>query len=106
MPSVVLIQTDRVHVKLQVACGITLMHAAVANHVKGLLADCGGEMSCGTCHVLIDPDHLSRLPKLTPNEDQLLDFTAIPRQPNSRLSCQVVITEQLDGMCATVASQL
>lgn len=78
--------------------GQSLMQAAVATNARGIEADCGGLLTCATCHVLVREPWASQL--LPPASDELgmLDFTAAPRQPHSRLSCQVTLTESLDGL--------
>jgi ferredoxin, 2Fe-2S len=78
--------------------GQSLMHAAVAANVRGIDADCGGLLSCGTCHVYVREPHASQLPPPDGEEISMLDFTASPRQPNSRLSCQIHLTDALDGL--------
>lgn len=85
---------------LEVQCkaGQSLMQAAVAANVEGIEADCGGLMTCATCHVYVREPYASQLPP--PSEDELgmLEFTASPRKANSRLSCQIELTEGLDGL--------
>ncbi len=73
------------------------METAVDNGVVGVVADCGGACSCATCHVYIDPNWYVQLPEPGEFEQELLEF-AIDLQDNSRLSCQVEITEEMDGM--------
>jgi 2Fe-2S ferredoxin len=80
--------------------GHSLMEAAVAANVHGIEAECGGLLTCATCHVHVREPFLGRLPPMEPDEDAMLAFTAAPRQPNSRLSCQVVLTADLDGLVA------
>ena len=84
--------------------GSTLMQAAVNNNVPGIAADCGGACACGTCHVYVDPAWLAATG--TPNEIEagMLEFTLDP-QPNSRLSCQIKITQALDGMVVDIPAQ-
>lgn len=76
----------------------SLMQAAVEANVKGIEADCGGMMTCGTCHVYVREPHASRLPAPDGEESGMLEFTAAPRRPNSRLSCQIRLDENLDGL--------
>ena len=80
--------------------GQSLMRAATAAGVDGITADCGGCMTCATCHVYVDPAWLERLPRPSAEEDSMLDMTAEPRRPNSRLSCQVVLDPALEGLVA------
>ena len=74
-----------------------LMQAAVRNGVAGIDADCGGQCACATCHVYIESPWFEKLPVMADNEDSMLEL-ASERSPNSRLSCQVKVTAELDGM--------
>jgi 2Fe-2S ferredoxin len=86
--------------------GDSLMHAAVGAGIDGIAADCGGCLSCATCHVYVDDNALARLAPPSKDEDAMLEMTASPRRPNSRLSCQIVLDESLDGLRVTLpASQ-
>lgn len=84
----------------QVQCktGQSLMQAAVTADVSGIEADCGGLMTCATCHVYVREPYAGQLPPPSEEELGMLEFTASPRKPNSRLSCQVALTEALDGL--------
>ena len=85
--------------------GMTVMRAAIANAVPGIDADCGGACACATCHVYVDAAWFDRLPKPQNAEADMLDFV-LERQPNSRLSCQIDVTADLDGLRVTTpASQ-
>jgi len=83
---------------LRCATGQSLMQAAVDANVKGIEADCGGLLTCGTCHVYVREPHASMLPPPSADELAMLEFIASPRQANSRLSCQVTLTDALDGL--------
>jgi 2Fe-2S ferredoxin len=85
-------------VDVQCKTGQSLMQAALAANVNAIEADCGGMMTCATCHVYVQEPHAGRLP--APGEEELgmLEFTAAPRQANSRLSCQIELTPALDGL--------
>jgi 2Fe-2S ferredoxin len=83
---------------LQVKTGQSLMQAAVANDVQGIAADCGGLLTCATCHVYVREPFASRLEPPTEDEVGMLEFTASPRRPNSRLSCQIKLVRELDGL--------
>ena len=72
--------------------GLTVMEAAVKNNVPGIDADCGGACACATCHVYVDPDWTGRTGTPSAMEESMLDF-AEAVEPNSRLSCQIKITE-------------
>ena len=83
---------------LECRTGQSLMQAAVAANLKGIDADCGGLLTCGTCHVYVREPHASQLPAAGADELEMLGFTAAPRQANSRLSCQLQLTDALDGL--------
>ena len=78
--------------------GQSLMQVAVKSHVDGIEAECGGMMTCGTCHVYVREPHASRLPAPGADEEAMLGFTASPRGPGSRLACQVQLTDAMDGI--------
>ncbi len=84
--------------------GISVMEAVRDAGVDELLALCGGCCSCATCHVYIDADHMDRLPPMSSDEDDLLD-SSDSRDARSRLSCQVMITDALDGLRVTIAPE-
>jgi 2Fe-2S ferredoxin len=77
--------------------GSTVMEAAIANDVPGILATCGGACACATCHVYIDDAWWERLSHREPDEEDMLD-TAHDLRPTSRLSCQIKVVEDLDGL--------
>ena len=78
--------------------GQSLMQAAVDANVRGIEADCGGLLTCATCHVYVREPFASRLPPPQDDELGMLEFTASPRRPNSRLSCQIELKPELDGL--------
>ena len=82
--------------------GLTLMEAARKNDVPRVLGECGGNMACATCHVLVDEDWYDTVGTSNEIEDDMLDFTEAPRQEKSRLSCQIRVTDKLDGLVVTV----
>jgi ferredoxin, 2Fe-2S len=82
--------------------GQTIMQGATSAGIDGIAADCGGSLTCATCHVIVDPAWASALPPPSADEQSMLDMTAFPRQPTSRLSCQIVATSALDGMVITL----
>jgi 2Fe-2S ferredoxin len=77
--------------------GATVMETAVRNAVPEIEAECGGACACATCHVYVDPAWLDKTGKAEPMEEDMLDF-AFEVQPNSRLSCQIKVRPQLDGL--------
>lgn len=84
--------------------GLTLMEAIRDHGFDQLLALCGGCCSCATCHVHIDPGFTSQLPTMSDDENDLLD-SADDRDEHSRLSCQIPLTQQLDGLKVRIASE-
>ncbi len=78
--------------------GSSLMRAAVDAGEEGIAADCGGCLNCATCHVIVDPAWVSRLPPASDDEGYMLEMTASPQQPTSRLSCQIALDESMDGL--------
>ena len=77
--------------------GLTAMEGAVQNDIPGIDADCGGSMSCATCHVYVKEDWYNKLPKKEMGEDDMLDQAYEPKS-NSRLSCQIMVSDELDGL--------
>ena len=98
MPRVTYIDNGGKETTLDIAVGTSVMQAAVFNGVDGIVAECGGSCMCATCHVYVCDDQLALLPKLEGDEEAMLEGTASPRRPNSRLSCQLVVSEQMDGL--------
>ena len=91
--------------KVDAAAGASLMQAAVSHHVDGIVAECGGNAACATCHVYVEAQHLGRVGPPNDVEDEMLDFTAAERRPTSRLSCQIQITDALDGLVVDVPEE-
>jgi 2Fe-2S ferredoxin len=83
---------------IEAKIGQSLMKAAVGANIEGVAADCGGTLTCATCHVMVREPWLSQLPPITDDEDGMLDFAACARQANSRLSCQITLTDAMGGM--------
>ena len=83
--------------EIEVANGLTVMEGAVQNDIPGIDADCGGGMACATCHVYVKDDWFSKLPEKENGEDDMLDQAYQPNS-SSRLSCQIIISEDLNGL--------
>jgi ferredoxin, 2Fe-2S len=98
MPRFNFISASGGRVEIETPPGTSAMRAAVVNGLEGILAECGGSLACGTCHVYVEPSQLERLSPPSAAEDEMLDMTASERRPNSRLSCQIVMSEPLDGL--------
>ena len=81
----------------EVQNGLTVMEGAIQNDIPGIDADCGGGMSCATCHVYVKDDWYEKLPKKEMGEDDMLDQAYEPKS-NSRLSCQIIVSDDLDGL--------
>ena len=101
MPSIVVTRSDSRKITIDAAKGGSLMQALRDNGIDEILAICGGCCSCATCHVYIDPAFADALPAMTEDESGLLEISG--RQPTSRLSCQILVTEELEGLRLTVA---
>jgi 2Fe-2S ferredoxin len=100
MPRITYISHAGTPTTVEAAAGMTVMRAAVMNNVAGIDADCGGCCACGTCHVIVDPAWADRLPPPDPAEADMLESVTAP-QSTSRLSCQITITDALDGLVVT-----
>lgn len=86
--------------------GDSVMETAVRNGVPGIVAECGGSLSCATCHVFVDESQLGQLPEMDEMEDEMLYGAAVDREDNSRLSCQIPITEGMDLKVTTPETQV
>ncbi|WP_149538889.1 2Fe-2S iron-sulfur cluster-binding protein [Siccirubricoccus phaeus] len=97
MPSIIYIEHDGTEHAVEVPIGHSVMLGAVENNIPGIDADCGGECACATCHVFVDPAWLALCGTPGEQESSMLSFAATAA-PNSRLSCQIPVTEALDGL--------
>lgn len=104
MPRLIVTTREGDTSELDVGDGLTVMEAIRDNGFDELLALCGGCCSCATCHVMVDPDFMDRLPAMSADEDDLLESSDY-RAPNSRLSCQLPFTGDLDGLRVTIAPE-
>ena len=104
MPTITihLTEADGTRHDLVAAPGQSLMRAAVAADVDAIKADCGGTLTCATCHVFVDDAWFEKLPPREADEDAMLEMTAAERRPTSRLSCQLELTAAMDGLAVTV----
>ena len=98
MPRVTYISQDQKATTLDIDVGTSVMQAAVLHGIDGIVAECGGSCMCATCHVYVEDGQLAMTPPMQPDEDAMLEGTASPRQPNSRLSCQLVVSAEMDGL--------
>ncbi|AWK75755.1 ferredoxin [Rhodococcus oxybenzonivorans] len=104
MPTIQFVQHDGRTDNVDASIGASLMKAAVAAGVPGILAECGGQAMCATCHVHVRSD-ADALPPVTEDEDEMLDCATSPRVSSSRLSCQLPVTEEFDGMIVYVPEE-
>ena len=98
MPTIHFVHPDNRSESVDADIGNSAMRAALAHGLDGILAECGGSAVCATCHVYVDEAWLAKLKPVGADEDELLDGTASERLPNSRLSCQIEMTSELDGL--------
>ena len=89
---------------IEVENGLTVMEGAIQNEIPGIDADCGGSMACATCHVYVEEKWLNKLPKVEEAEVDMIDMAYEPKK-NSRLSCQLIVSEELDGLIVTTPSK-
>lgn len=101
MVPIIFVQPDGNRKSVFAVEGNSVMMAARANNIDGILAECGGNMACGTCHVYVAKAYLDLIPPPEVLEDQILDATASERLPNSRLSCQIIVTHALENLEVT-----
>ena len=98
VPTVTYVSPEGDREDVEVPAGTTVKDAAIGNGVDGIVAECGGNAMCATCHVYVDEAWIERLPERSDVEDELLDSTACERTEASRRSCQIRMTDELDGL--------
>jgi 2Fe-2S ferredoxin len=98
MPKVTYVSAKGDAREIDVPAGTTVMAAALKNGIDGIVAECGGVCMCSTCHVFVDEKFFGRLPPANDTEEAVLEISAEERQATSRLSCQIKVTEELDGL--------
>ena len=104
MPKISYILDDQNTETVEVANGLSVMEGAVQNDIPGIDADCGGGMACATCHVYVKEEWFDKLPKKEDGEEDMLDMAFEPKQ-NSRLSCQILVSDELDGLTVSIPSK-
>ena len=97
MPKITYIEHGGKTHTIEVANGLSVMEGAVQNNIPGIDADCGGSMACATCHVYVKEEWFNKLPKKEDGEEDMLDMAFEPKK-NSRLSCQLMVTDQIEGL--------
>ncbi|HWX39141.1 MAG TPA: 2Fe-2S iron-sulfur cluster-binding protein [Candidatus Sulfotelmatobacter sp.] len=99
MPVVTYVSSSGNSRSVEVPAGMSVMQAALNHKIEGILGECGGNCMCATCHVyVVDPDYLARIPPAVDDEKFMLSIAAEGPETNSRLSCQIKMTEELDGL--------
>ena len=102
MPKVVFHDLNGQRHEVDAPVGNTVMETAIDNDIEGIVAECGGACACATCHSYVSEDWMAKLPAMDDMEDAMLD-SALDRQDNSRLTCQITISDDLDGIEVVVA---
>jgi ferredoxin, 2Fe-2S len=105
MPVITLVHHDGRRDTLDVPCGTSIMHAVIAAGIDGIVGECGGSAMCATCHVYVAEGKMDKLPPVDAVEDAMLDSTACERRAESRLSCQLRVTEEFDGLVLFLPEQ-
>ena len=104
MPKIIFNTHDNKTHTIDVQNGLTVMEGAVQNDIPGIDADCGGGMACATCHVYVDENWMQKLPQKDDGEEDMLDMAFEPKK-NSRLSCQIIVSDELDGLVVNIPSK-
>ena len=97
MPKITYIEHNGKKHTVDVANGLSIMEGAIQNNIPGIDADCGGAMACATCHVYVKEEWFNNLPQKEQGEEDMLDMAFEPKK-NSRLSCQIIVSKELDGI--------
>ena len=100
MPKITYIDSQGNSKTIEVENGLSVMEGAVQNEITGIDADCGGSMACATCHVYVEEKWLNKIPKAEEAEVDMIDMAYEPKK-NSRLSCQIIVSDELDGLKVT-----
>jgi 2Fe-2S ferredoxin len=104
MPKITYIEYNGKEHIVDVPIGLSVMEGAVQNDIPGIDADCGGSCACATCHVYVDEKWLEKIPKKEEAEEDMLDMAFEPNQ-SSRLTCQITVTDELEGLVVTMPKQ-
>ena len=104
MPKITYIDSTGEQRTIDIEKGLTVMEGAVQNQIPGIDADCGGGMACATCHVYVKEEWLNKLSKAEDAEQDMIDMAFEPKK-NSRLSCQLIVSDELDGLVVTTPSK-
>ena len=104
MPKITYIDSENNKKTIEVENGLSVMEGAIQNNIPGIDADCGGSMACATCHVYVAEEWYDKINKIEEAEQDMLDL-AFETKKNSRLSCQLIVSEELDGLVVTTPSK-
>ena len=104
MPKITYKNIDGNSRTIEVENGLSVMEGAIQNDIPGIDADCGGGMACATCHVYVEEKWFDKLPKAEDAEVDMIDMAQEPKK-NSRLSCQLIVTNELDGLVVTTPAK-
>ena len=104
MAKITYITHDNKNHTIDVQNGLTVMEGAVQNDIPGIDADCGGGMACATCHVYVNEDWFDKINQKEDGEEDMLDMAFEPKK-NSRLSCQIIVSDELDGLTVNIPSK-
>ena len=104
MSKVTYIESNGKSHTIDVQNGLTVMEGAIQNNIPGIDADCGGSMACATCHVYVKEEWFNKIPKKEDGEEDMLDMAFEPKK-NSRLSCQIIVSDELDGLTVNIPSK-
>lgn len=102
MPEITFVLNDGSRQTMQAPAGQTVMQVATGAGLAGIVAECGGSAMCATCHVYVAPEWIERLEPPLANELEMLECTNAERQPGSRLSCQIKVSDALNGLVVTM----
>ena len=100
MPKITYVEHNGEKRTINVDKGLTVMEGAIQNDIPGIDADCGGAMACATCHVYVEEKWFNKITKADDAEIDMIDMALEPKK-NSRLSCQLIVTDELDGLVVT-----
>ena len=104
MPKITYIENSGNTKTIEVSNGLSVMEGAVQNDIPGIDADCGGGMACATCHVYVKDEWLNKLPNKEDGEEDMLDMAFEPKK-NRRLSSQLIVTDDLDGLVVNIPTK-
>ena len=100
MPKITYVDSQGNSKTIEVENGLTVMEGAIQNDIPGIDADCGGSMACATCNVYVEEKWFNKLPKAEDAEIDMIDMAVEPKK-NSRLSCQLIVSDELEGLKVT-----